>query len=238
MCYTLAKLLFSSFCMEHKKFVPVGQGLHFGWKEFHTHTSFYISAGLILLGFFIAFSVLGDVFEDAPIAAFAIFIAYVIVMSLLTIGYIKEVLLAVRGKQPSYKRLFSYSNTLIPYILCELAYKLIVFAGIILFIVPGIIWAIKYMFAPYLVLDKGLTVKEALKESKRITKGIKWDLLGAGIPIAIAGYLGIFALGIGLFVSLQISAIAMAFIYVSVVSQGTIKRTTEKKLLKKRSTKK
>ena len=205
--------------MEHKKFVPVGQGLHFGWKEFHTHSSFYIAAGLIMIGFFAAFTLIGDFFEDAPIAAFAVFIAYIIIINLLTIGYIKEVLLAVRGKDPNYKKLFSHSEKLVPYILCQILYKLIVFVGIILLIVPGIIWSIKYLFAPYLVIDQGLSIRNALKESSNMTKGLKWDLMGVIIPLGIAGYLGIFALGIGLFVSLQVAAIATIFIYASIAKQ-------------------
>ena len=215
--------------MEHKKYVPVGQGLHFGWKEFHTNTSFYIVSGLIIFSFFVGFGILSDVFEDAPIAAFAIFLAYIIVMSLLSIGYIKEVLLAVSGKTPSYKRLFSHSDRLFIFIICQCVYNLIVFSGIILFIIPGIVWGIRYMFAPYLVIDQGLGIKAALKESRNMTSGVKWDLLGAFVPLSIAGYLGIFALGIGLFVSLQISSIAMMYIFTSLRKQSTQQKLSTKK---------
>lgn len=53
---------------------------------------------------------------------------------------------------------------------------LVVFLGSILFIIPGIILAIKYAFVPYLVLDKKMDIIESFKQSARMTNGYKWKL--------------------------------------------------------------
>src|SRR3989344_3833468 len=52
----------------------------------------------------------------------------------------------------------------------------IVGIGILLLIVPGVIAAIVFSFALYLVVDKDLAPIEALKESARLTKGNRWRI--------------------------------------------------------------
>ena len=64
---------------------------------------------------------------------------------------------------------------------------LVVAGGMILFIVPGIIWSIKYMFVPFLILDKNISVKEAFEVSGKITNGHKWLLFAYGLLIGIVG---------------------------------------------------
>ncbi len=222
----------------HKKHIPVGQGLHFGWHDFHVHTKFYMLAGLIYIGLTVLYLAIATLFEDSSFLLLPFAILYSVAMWLYTVGYFKEVLLSVNGKTPDATRLFSYKQSLWPYIITLFVTNLITLAGTLLFIIPGIIWSLKYGLAPYLALDKGLSVKESLNESARITKGIKWDMIGAMIPLTIAGYLGFFALGIGLFVSLQVASIAGIFIYQSLLTQTTVKKATRKKPAKKKATSK
>ncbi|MEA3324508.1 MAG: hypothetical protein U9Q37_05135 [Euryarchaeota archaeon] len=55
-------------------------------------------------------------------------------------------------------------------------YGFIVVGGLILLTIPGIIWAIKFQFFDYLIVDKGLGPIDALEKSSEITRGVKWDL--------------------------------------------------------------
>jgi uncharacterized membrane protein len=50
--------------------------------------------------------------------------------------------------------------------------------GIVLLIVPGVIFALMFIFAPLIVIDRELGPVDAMKESRRITRGHKWRLLG------------------------------------------------------------
>lgn len=54
---------------------------------------------------------------------------------------------------------------------------LILAVGFMLLIVPGIIFALMFSYAVLSVIDKGLGPMAAFKESARITKGHRWDLL-------------------------------------------------------------
>jgi uncharacterized membrane protein len=92
-------------------------------------------------------------------------------------------------------------------------YGLIMVAGLILLIVPGIIWALKYMFVPYLIMDRGLKPMEAIRESGRMTDGHKWHLFKFSLVLIGVNVLGLLCLLIGLLVSIPVSALAAVFVY-------------------------
>jgi uncharacterized membrane protein len=94
-----------------------------------------------------------------------------------------------------------------------LLYILIVIGGFILLIIPGIYWGIKYRFAPYLVVDKGLAPVEALKQSAKITDGAMLSLLGFSVLMGLIILAGITALFVGVFLAYPLVWIAEVFIY-------------------------
>ena len=85
--------------------------------------------------------------------------------------------------------------------------------GFLLLVVPGIILAIGLSFVPYLVVDRGLGPIEALKESWRITKGHKWQLLLLLLALVGINLLGVLALIVGIFVTVPITMLAFAHAY-------------------------
>jgi Uncharacterised protein family (UPF0259) len=63
------------------------------------------------------------------------------------------------------------------YIVTAILYFLLVSVGFILFLIPGIIWSITYLFAPYIVVAEGITGRKALSRSAAITKGNKIHII-------------------------------------------------------------
>ena len=92
-------------------------------------------------------------------------------------------------------------------------YGLIVLGGLILLIVPGIYWGIKYHFFAYFIIDEGVGPTEALRKSGEITYGVKWELLLLALAFLGINLLGILACFIGLFVTIPITIVATAYVY-------------------------
>ncbi len=106
----------------------------------------------------------------------------------------------------------------------SLLVAIIVVAGVILLIVPGIIFACKLAFVPYLVVDRKMDAISAIKESWRMTNGHAWTVFLMGllaIPIFIAG---IIALGVGVIISIMWISLAFASLYYA-VSRSTPPQT-------------
>jgi len=99
------------------------------------------------------------------------------------------------------------------YLLASFILGIVVALGMILLIVPGIIFALMFAFTPFIVVDRGLGPIEAMKESKRITYGHKWQLLGFGLLCVLIMLLGAIAAGIGIVVSLPVVSLAGAHAY-------------------------
>ena len=80
-----------------------------------------------------------------------------------------------------------------PFVLTGLLYGVIVVAGLVLFVVPGIVLAIRYFAAPYLVMIEGTSGRAALARSTALAQGRKlriwWRELGCTILSSLTLYL-------------------------------------------------
>ncbi len=72
-------------------------------------------------------------------------------------------------------------SKMLKFFLVSLVVGLIVLLGLILLIIPAIIFGTWYSFSVWLVLDKGMGIGEALKTSKTMVKGNFWRILGRSI---------------------------------------------------------
>jgi hypothetical protein len=67
---------------------------------------------------------------------------------------------------------------------------LFIVAGLFCFIVPGLIFLRRYFLAPYVMLDKKVSIREAMEESSALTKlnsGSIWGIIGVIILISLLG---------------------------------------------------
>jgi uncharacterized membrane protein len=80
-------------------------------------------------------------------------------------------------------------------------------------IIPGIIWGMMYVFTPFIVIDRGMKPFEALRESRRITNGHKWQLLLFFLVLGGVNILGALCILIGLLVTVPISGLATVYAY-------------------------
>jgi uncharacterized membrane protein len=85
--------------------------------------------------------------------------------------------------------------------------------GFILLIVPGIIIAIGWSFAPYLVIEQGAGPIDALKRSWELTRGNRWKLFLLGLALIGINILGVCALLVGLLVTLPVTTLAGVHAY-------------------------
>ena len=126
---------------------------------------------------------------------------------------------AARGDKLEIKDMFESFKNYLNVVLANLVVGIIVFIGFILLIIPGIIFACKLAFTPYLVVEWKMDVITAIKESWRMTDGYALDvfLIGLlGIPIVIAGLI---CFGVGVIVSFMWITLALASLYHAVSLQ-------------------
>ncbi len=105
-----------------------------------------------------------------------------IAFGIVTIAYKKYVLNIVRGEKFEFNDIIEcvkkrWSDIL----LVEVVMYVIIYLCSLVFVIPGIIMALAYAMATYLVVDTDLGFKEALKESREMMKGYKWNYFVFGL---------------------------------------------------------
>lgn len=196
-----------------------GALIKYGWRHAKAKLGFFIGFALlgllIMVSPFIASSILVSVLGESyvGIIMFLAFIAHIVLMVIVSIGFIKLTLHVVDKKPISMKLLVNGWDVFFKFIGVMVLYVLIVSVGFILLVIPGVIWGLKYMWAPWLVVDKGLSPTEALRRSDEMTMGLKWDLLGFHYVTKAVNFLGAIALYIGLFVTFPTIMLATAKLY-------------------------
>jgi len=195
----------------------IKEAFSFGWKN--TTGRFWFFVGIVLIIFGV--SVLpGIVFGqlakllDLPLLSFVGTSIGQIFSLIVGLGFLRVILNIYDGREVKTGQLFSEYRLFFKYLVGTILYGLIILIGLMLFIIPGIIWAIKFQFFAYVLVDKGSGPVSALKESASITRGVKWHLFIFDILVVFINMLGFAFFFVGLFtITIPLTAFATVFIY-------------------------
>lgn len=133
---------------------------------------------------------------------------------------------AARREKIEIKDMFSvFERNYWNAVLAGLLKFIIIGIGLVMLLVPGIIFACRLAFVSYLVIDEKMEALEALKASWAMTRGHGWTVFGMGllvIPIIIAGLICLF---FGVFIAGMWISAAFAVLYYSVYNKEGIPPT-------------
>lgn len=131
-----------------------------------------------------------------------------VLQALLMMVYMRAAIALERGRPLELTPRAELFEGFFDYLLTSLLYGLIVAAGFVLLIMPGVIWGLKFAFATLLTVDASLDPIAALRESARLTHGVKGSVLKFALLMVVVNAVGAMALGIGLLVTIPTTMIA------------------------------
>lgn len=135
-------------------------------------------------------------------------------------GLIRLYLAAIRGAPVDFADSFGGADRALPLLAARLLMALIVFVGLLLLLVPGVIAALALMLAPYYVVDRRLGPLAALAASMRATEGQRGDLFLLSLALGGIVLAGVVACCVGLVVAAPVAALAQALVYARI--SGTV----------------
>lgn len=190
------------------------EAVRFGWETATRNLGFFVLV-LIIVGAVSAAPGMLQAIGGAQLRLFSILaqIGFFVVGQVVSMGLTRISLRFVDNQKPEVADLFSTLPLFFNYLGAGIFYSVVVTAGLILFVVPGVIWAIKYSQYGFLVVDKGATPVEALRRSGELTRGVKWNMFVLGLITIGILVLGVVALFVGLFVAFPTILVAWAFVY-------------------------
>jgi uncharacterized membrane protein len=120
----------------------------------------------------------------------------------------------MRDERPNVADMFGgFKKGYLNIVLANLLVVAIVGIGFALFIVPGIIFACRLAFVPYLVMDKGLDPVAAIEKSWFMTRGHGWRIFGMYVLAILLFVCGLVLLIVGAVFALMWIATAFASLY-------------------------
>ncbi len=125
------------------------------------------------------------------------------------------ILYAIRrsvGETPTFADVFQYYAKMMPITLQQLLMYLLIYVGLICFIIPGIYLSVAYMFALPLMVEKNLGIWEALEISRKAITKKWWQVFALGILLGIFILLSVFTI-IGWIWTVPLAYLATGVLY-------------------------
>lgn len=204
-----------------EKTFSIKEALSYGWNALKQDPVQWIFLVIGVSFLITAPSMVFDWVSDgrAPVLSGVLSLATGLASIVLQIGITWILLAHIDGKEWTWRDLYRHYSLFLNFLVASILFGLIVAGGLILLIVPGIIFAVMFGQYSYVIVDKGVGPIEALKQSKRITSGVRWKLLGFHIVSFFVVILGFIALLFGALIAIPVTTIAAVWVYRAIERQ-------------------
>jgi uncharacterized membrane protein len=135
-------------------------------------------------------------------------------------GLLTMALAAARGREVRFSQLFEGYPHVPSLFVSMLVSSVLVFAGLLLLIVPGVYLMLMFLFYGHCIVDRSLGPFRGLGMSVSVTRGIKLSLLAVLFLVILLNFLGLLCLGVGLLVTTPITLVTVAHCYCQVADRG------------------
>ncbi len=145
-----------------------------------------------------------------------------IIAPVLGVGYFCVAFQIARGRPKTFGDFFGGFRKFLPVLLTSLVSSLLIFIGLILFLIPGIYLAVAYMFSQALVIDKHMDFWSAMETSRRVISKKWFSFLGLGLLLFLLILVGLLALGVGALVAIPLVSCIIAAAYEDIVGLNSV----------------
>jgi uncharacterized membrane protein len=188
------------------------EALRFGWKTTLANLKPLLLVGLVGAFLGLLNQALAGPGPNNGLRALLLLVVQICQAALVMV-WIRVALTLHDGQKLEWTRPPSLVADFLTFLLTWVLYGLVVGIGLVLLVVPGVILALMFGFSGFLVVDRKLDPIEAFRESNRLTKGVKGQLLGFALLLLGVNILGAMALGVGLFLTVPMTFIAAAYVF-------------------------
>jgi uncharacterized membrane protein len=184
-----------------------------GWATFKRRPGFFVLATLLALVIDgIASGILDAAAGDSALLKILAALVHLVVQSVVGLGVSRVTLHAVDDVDATSLHDAWEPQYILPFLGASILFSVMVGLGFVFLIIPGVILAVVFAFWPYPIAE-GAGPINALKFSRVITKGHRWQVFFFFLVLFLVNVLGFIVLVVGLLVSIPVSALAVAHAY-------------------------
>jgi uncharacterized membrane protein len=184
------------------------------WRHYRIHAGLLMLCFLTIVGAWVVLELLvmwGN--RLGVLYNLALHFLFLVAAAGLQAGFLKIALDINDGETVGYRRLFSKLRNGPSFLAAQVTVCLLVLAGLVFFVVPGIYFGARYGLFGAAIADRGVGTMESLSMSSRLSKGRRMKLAILGVQMAVMNVLGAALLGVGLLVTVPLSVLMMGSVY-------------------------
>jgi uncharacterized membrane protein len=193
--------------------VNIGDAVSYGWGAYWKNVGPMVVIALVIIGIEVVFGLIGNAFDSVPVRVLFQLIGWLLGL-FLALGWFRVSLEITQGRRPEVGDVFK-AEGYGPYIVASIVFGIGFFIGLLLCVIPGIIFAVVFGFYGFVAAEQGnaAVAMDTLKRAAEISAGHRWQLFGLAIVLALINLVGALACGVGLLFTSGITIIAWAYTY-------------------------
>ena len=192
----------------------VDEAVRFGWVALKRNLGLALAIGAAGVLFMLLLNGLTQASQHYAGLAMGFGLLSQLVQIVISLVWIRFALAVVDGRPIDLQQLLpDDTRTFFNYVAASILLGLMVFFGLLLFVVPGVYLALRYGFAGYVVADRRADVLDAFHRSAEITRGARGKLLLLALALLGLNAVGALAFGIGLLFTVPMSIFATSLVY-------------------------
>lgn len=191
--------------------LDIGAAFRVGWRGFTANIGPLIVVALVVWIVTGAVNWLST--DTTGIIRFLASVLSFFLGQLVAIVWISLALAIIDGRPISGESLLPDGSTLISYVIASLVFSVMLFVGLVLLIIPGLIVAVVFGVYGWALVDKGLDPIGSLRESSRLTAGRRGQLFVFLLAAIGLNILGLLALVVGVLITSAVTLIAAGHVY-------------------------
>ena len=190
--------------------VKISQYIGSGWKTFKKNPGGFVGFTLVAILINIAIAIVS---QSVPLESFI----SLLISGPLNAGFLIVAFKILKNRATTFGDFFRGFNNYLPLFLVSLVSSVVIAIGFLLLIIPSIYLAVAYIFALPLVLEKKMNFWDGMEFSRKLISKNWFSFLGFAFVLVLLNLAGVLLLGVGLLVTIPISACAIAAAYADIV---------------------
>lgn len=199
----------------------ISEALKVGWEK--TRKNFWLWVALLLTTFVVhwVLTTINDRIENTALGLLMLAVSLFVQITL-ELGLMWIALKLIDNQPVTYTDLFKMYPSAGHSLFATVIAGIMVVLGLIVFIVPGVIIAMRLSQTGFLIVEWRMSGVAALKKSWEITRGHTLQLFFLTLVICVLNILGAIAVLIGLLVTIPMTTLAMAYVYRKIAPGGAL----------------
>jgi uncharacterized membrane protein len=146
------------------------------------------------------------------------------IYTILTAGLFRYYLKLIRGEDATVGDAFSgFSSATGSLLALGFVQNILIWVGIVLFIIPGIYLGVAWYFSMVLVIDRQMGFWDAMEASRKVVSKHWFLVFGFLLVVGLLTVCGIIACCVGIFVTMPVGLIALMYAYEDIFSRANPK---------------